>query len=630
MRLFSRKPRDERARLTGMVERWRYFDTVELDQTHLERKLSDFAAEVEEQSAAARELIEAAGRQGTAADVDFLLEILNLLPILPETGKSTRPDDPKFAWEQAEPELGSIARVANAIRVKVQQEIRRAWQKNLTTLEKRVAFLAEQAARNPKPETATELEKARADLEGTRQAERKELGTVDQRFQGYLSRLFRLTGLSEAALSALAGVQTEEGRDEIRYSLRNEDQAYRNLALKVLRRQNWRPETLEQKLDFLIPQVKTQGIDGDASKELVKLIRSLTDPVELINVVEPRLAEEGLTELQSEVLEQLCGLHSEKALDRLAAVMASSHEPPALKVTIAQSLPDIGTPRAVQLLITAMDELDTEVRTAAAKALGRIAGVREQGSGIGERSAGVGGQEPGGGDEALRKSAMERLVFALRDGDISVREEAAKALKRYPDAVANLVVTLAEDRNPNAREYAALALREFEPAETSTKALLQAIRDDDAAVRLAAARALEGQKQVPVIGGQGPGVGGQGTPNPDFIQFLCARQNWKELRRVGEVAAGNLVALLRDRNEAIRFEVVELLGALRARSAVKGLTVSLSDSNQDVRKEAAVALRLINDASALDALRIALPKEGFKEVRAEIEQAIAKLETHNA
>jgi len=623
MRLFSRKPRDERARLTGLVERWRYFDTVELDQTHLERKLSDFAAEVEEQSAAARELIEAAGRQGIAADVDFLLEILNLLPILPETGKSFRPDDPKFAWEQAESDLGSIARVANAIRVKVQQEIRRAWQKNLTTLEKRVAFLSEQATRNPKPETATELDKARADLEGTRQAERKELGTVDQRFQGYLSRLFRLTGLSEAALAALAGVQTEEGRDEIRYSLRNEDPAYRNLALKVLRRQNWRPETLEQKLDFLIPQVKTQGIDGDASKELVKLIRSLNDPVELINVVEPRLAEEGLTELQSEVLEQLCGLHSERALDRLAAVMASSHEPPALKVTIAQSLPDIGTPRAVQLLITAMDELDTEVRTAAAKALGKVAGVGGQGSGNG-------GQGPGVGDDGLRKSAMERLVFALRDGDISVREEAAKALKHYPEAVANLVVTLAEDRNPNAREYAALALREFEPAESSTKALLQAIRDDDAAVRLAAARALEGQKQVPVIGGQGPGVKGQGIPNPDFIQFLCARQNWKELRRVGEAAAGNLVALLRDRNEAIRFEVVELLGALRARSAVKGLTVSLSDSNQDVRKEAAVALRLINDPSALEALRVALPKEGFKEVRAEIEQAIAKLETHDA
>ena len=63
---------------------------------------------------------------------------------------------------------------------------------------------------------------------------------------------------------------------------------------------------------------------------------------------------------------------------------------------------------------------------------------------------------------------------------------------------------------------------------------------------------------------------------------------------------------------------------------MKGLSVSLSDSNQDVRREAAIALRLINDPAALDALRVALPKEGFKEVRAELEQAIAKLKAHDA
>jgi HEAT repeat protein len=261
----------------------------------------------------------------------------------------------------------------------------------------------------------------------------------------------------------------------------------------------------------------------------------------------------------------------------------------------------------VQLLITAMDELDTDVRTAAAKALGKIANCD------------------------LRKSAMERLVFALRDGDIAVREEAARSLKHYPEATENLLATLTQDRNPNAREYAALALREFEPSEASTKALVQALRDDDAAVRLAAARALEGQKQVPAGNrGQWSGGGGQETPNSDFVQFLCARQNWKELRRIGESAAPNLVALLRDRNETIRLEVVQLLGAMRARSAVKGVGVSLSDSNQDVRREAAVALRLINDPAALGALQVALPKEGFKEVRAELEQAIAKLKAHEA
>lgn len=617
MRLFGRKPKDERARFIELLDRWRYFETVELDQPHLEPKLKDLAQRIETAFEPFRQEIDAAGRQGVVADIDFLFELASRLPHLPETGAHPKPDDPKFVWERAEAELGSIARAANGIRVTIQQRVRAAWQKNFSALEKRIVFLAEQASRTPKPETQQELEKARTQLDSQRQAERSELQSIDQTFQGYLSRLYHLTELHEKAMGALGSIQTDEGKEEIRYALRNEDPGYRNIAVRVLRNRNWQPETPEQKLDFLIPQVKTQGIDGPASKELAKLIRSLNDAIELINVVEPRLAEDGLTELQSELLEQLCSLHSEKALDRLAAVMASSLEPPALKATIAQSLPDIGTPRAVQLLITAMDELDTDVRTAAARALGK--------------AAGTGGQGSGAGDSELRKSAMERLVFALRDGDIAVREEAARSLKHYPEATENLLATLTQDRNPNAREYAALALREFEPSEASTKALVQALRDDDAAVRLAAARALEGQKQVPAGNrGQGSGGGGQETPNPDFVQFLCARQNWKELRRVGESAAPNLVALLRDRTEAIRLEVVQLLGAMRARSAVKGVSVSLSDSNQDVRREAAVALRLINDPAALDALQVALPKEGFKEVRAELEQAIAKLKAHEA
>ena len=64
MGLFSRKPRDERARLTELVDRWRYFGTVELDQAHIERKLSDFAAKLEEQLAVARTTIEDAGQKG--------------------------------------------------------------------------------------------------------------------------------------------------------------------------------------------------------------------------------------------------------------------------------------------------------------------------------------------------------------------------------------------------------------------------------------------------------------------------------------------------------------------------------------------------------------------------------------
>jgi HEAT repeat protein len=586
-----------------LVKRWRYFESVELDQPHLERKLRDLALQLEQEVESARTTVKAAGAAGGRDDVEFLFEVLSQLPALPEVATRAPPNSPDFSWDRAEAELGAFARVTNGIRVPIQQKVRQAWQKSLGPLETRQALMSEAVKRaDParRERVNKDFEQVKTELENTRQAERREIARVDQEFKRYLVRLYYLVEIRRLALEALVGIKTEEGQEVIRYGLQSDDQGYRQLAAEVLQLQNWQPPTLEARLDLLVVLAKLQGTTGGAIKEIASLIRSVSDVSELVNVIEPKLAEEGLTELQALLLEHLSSLHDEKALDRLAAVMASTLDPPALKARIAGTLPDIGTPRAGQLLISAMDELDTDVRTAAAEALGRIRLLE---------------------DAALRKSAMERLVFALRDGDIAVRDAAAEALKYYPEATENLAVALTQDRNPNAREYAARALGSFAPAAASTEALLRALQDDDSAVRMAAARALERQgvmtAQVPVD----PGL---------RIKFLCASQAWKELRRIGASAVGSLMLLLRDRNEKIRLEVVQLLGAVRAREAVKGLAVSLSDSNQDVRREAAVALRLINDPAALDALRVALPKEGFKEVRVEIERGIKKLEAHNA
>jgi HEAT repeat protein len=632
----------DRSRLIELADRWLSFGSEELDQPHLERKLKTLADELDREIETYRNILQAAGERGTIEDADFLFRVLIELPEPPaverEKGERRRDEDQdsplaprpspfpsaEFSWERAEQELGAIARVASAIRVSIQQRIRRGWEKNLSALEKRVQALSTPSTKHPTPDTA--LLQAREELESTRQAERKELSQVDGEFRGYLDSLRRLHELYNVALKSLAGVKSDDGEAEIIGTLRSDVHGLRAAAFKVLKTRGFVPTTTEEKLDFFIVPAKMPETEAEGSKKLAEVIRGTNSVPELLDVIEPRLAEEGLTELQALLLEHLCTLHSEKALDRLAQVLASSLEPPSLKIKVAQALPDFGTPRAVELLIKAMDELDMEVRSAAADALGQVArrqppGETDQPGPTGNEPQATSLEQPAPAPESGMPAAwslqlglaMARLVFALRDGDILVRETAARALKHYPDARDRLVTSLTAERNPNAREYAAKALENFTPEPASTEALIVALKDEDSAVRLAAAEALAKQRQVP--------------EDPELkIRYLCARQNWKELRKIGRPATGCLVSLIRDRNEAIRLSVVELLGDIRAADAVKELCVSLSDSTQEVRREAAIALRLINDAAARDALKTALVKEGFKEVKAEIQRALDRFQ----
>jgi len=625
MLFFKKKPRDTRSRLLKLCDEWRAFEMVELDRPHLEARLRSLAQRLEQEAGEYAPVLQEAGRKGTADDVEFLFQVVAELPeatggkTLRALGGDTIPNSradsghvpglEDFTWERAEKELGAIARVASGIRVPIQQDIRQSWQKSIAAQAQRVAaqqvqrkqsLTTEGTAPAEKRDSPQSLEKAQAELEGLRQAERDELERIDRVFRGYLEKLTLLHELYLQALEALRGIENEDGLLAVQSALRSDDARYRRIAVKVLRLRNWQPKTVQDKLDFLIVPAKVPQTEAEASKKIAALIAETSSVQDLLDVIEPRLSEEGLTDLQAVLLEHLCSLHSEQTLTRLQAVMTSSLEPPSLKVKVCRSLPDIGTTGALNLLIEAMDELDMEVRTAAAEALGRIGQVMKARS-LDEKE-----------QEAVR-SARERLVFALRDGDVTVREAAAKALRHFPEARDGLVSSLAGDRNPNAREYAALALESFEPDKAATEVLLKALQDEDAAVRKAAAQALKKQAQVP--------------EDPELrIRFLCAGQNWKELRKQGVAATDSLKVLLRDRNEDVRRSVVETLGAIRAAGAVRELGISLSDSHQDVRREAAVALRLIGDPAALDALRTALPKEGFREVKAEIERTIQKLE----
>ncbi|MEO0085981.1 MAG: HEAT repeat domain-containing protein [candidate division WOR-3 bacterium] len=593
-------PKEKAVRRFALAEQWQVIQLKEPDRRDAASSLAELATRLERETPAAIEELKAAGRSGTIADVDFLFDVLKRLP-RPVKTSSLLPGTDGFSWEVAESDLGEVARVTSAIRIAEQKRLRDERTKDIAVLERRFLALTRQTTSEPtgsrhRQKLLNELEEARRELADAQAEEVNELHSLDHEYETHLRRLLRLHELHAAALTALASVESGEGSRAIVEALHSNDPAERAFAARALQARNWQPETVRQHLELLLIQARTSDTEAEREQALSNirgLITASSSADELISEFEPAIAAEGLTDLQAAVLDRLISLHSENALSRLQQVLESSLEPPDLKARVCASLPDIGSNRALALLVQAMDDPETEVRVAAARALGRI---------------------PPGVEGELRRQAMERLVFALRDGDVGVRQVAAESLRRYPEATGLLARTIHEERNPNAREYAAIALsQDFSPDDEATAALVSALTDEVSAVRRAAADALANQGQIP--------------DRPDqWLLFLAAREDWAELRRIGAQAAPALVRLVADQDARIRLAVVELLGRIKAGDGVRELCIALSDSNQDVRAAAANALRLIEDPAALPALKAALPKEGFKHVRLEMERAIRRLE----
>jgi len=110
------------------------------------------------------------------------------------------------------------------------------------------------------------------------------------------------------------------------------------------------------------------------------------------------------------------------------------------------------------------------------------------------------------------------------------------------------------------------------------------------------------------------------------MRYLSAKQDWRGVRQAGRAAVPLLVSLLKDRDEYVRLEVVKLLGSLRERQVASAVSHLLSDASQEVRRQAALALAVLGDRAQVPALRTAVAKEGFEDVRKEMESAIRRLE----
>jgi HEAT repeat protein len=597
MLFLRRRPKEGRAALDDFLSNWEKLQAFDpRERRDPTSRLVDFLNTIPQSIENGRRQLAEAGQQGTTSGVDYLMDAVSRLPALP-TGGERLLDDEQAPWEKLESDVGIAARIVNRFRVYELQALSGPGRERVDRLRDRMRELGRWADRNEYATAMQELEAAVAELDRT-------LAEHDQahpEYRRYVQQLGELYKLREEGFKALVAVEPPEGQSAIVESLNSPTPERVHLALDVLLARGWQPATVEEKLDWYCAQSRRPDFRAKALAGLADLIGQATDPALLVDVVEPRLAREGLTDLQEEelpdlragLLDHLAALGGERAAARLVAVLESHTEPPGLKVTVIRLLAKANPPEAVRLLTDAMSSIETEVRVAATQAL---ATVRTE-TGTAERVA-----------------VLDRLVFALRDGEPVVRDAAVESLRKYADAVGQLIQILLEDRNPAARESAARTFAsELSPDAAATEALTRALSDEDAAVRRAAAEALAAQSRIP-----------SGTEGR--MRYLAAKQDWRGVRQAGRAAIPYLVPLLKDRDENVRLEVVKLLGSLREREVASEVSHLLSDASQEVRRQTALALTALGAGAQVAALRAALAKEGFEDVRKEMESAIRRLE----
>ncbi len=605
MLFLRRKPKDGRAGVDSLIAGWEKLQNFDpRERRDPTGRLSDFLNTLEPAIENGRQQLAEAGGQATSSSVNYLLDVLCRLPT-PGSGSGDWQkvlDDPQASWEKLESDVGIAAKVVNRFRVHELHAVSGPGREKVDRLRERTKEMARWADRGDR--FRAEYAKALQELEDAVTELNHALDEYDRahpEYRDYVRRLAGLYELPEVGFKALLEIKLPEGLAVIVEALHSPEPERSRLALDVLLRRGWQPEALEEKLDWYCAQARRPELRGKAVAGLAGLVSQTTDPAVLVETIEPRFAREGLTDLQEEglpdlragLLEHVATLGGDRAAERLSAVMESHTEPPSLKVTVIRLLARGNAPRTVGLLVDAMSSLETDVRLAATQAL---AGVHVDAS------------------DPLHEAVLERLVFALRDGEPVVRDAAVESLRNHPDAVEPLVRTLLEDRNPAARESAARTFTSgLSPDPTSTTALTRALGDEDAAVRRAAAEALAAQGRIP-------------TEPEERIRYLCAKQDWRGARQAGPSAMPQLLSLLKDRDENVRLGVVKLLGSLRARDAAADVSHLLSDTNQEVRLQAAVALAAIGDEQQVGPLRAALAKEGFEEVRREMENAVRRLE----
>jgi HEAT repeat protein len=179
--------------------------------------------------------------------------------------------------------------------------------------------------------------------------------------------------------------------------------------------------------------------------------------------------------------------------------------------------------------------------------------------------------------------AVDALLFACRDRDGAVKSAAAEALGKIgdPKAVAALI-KLFRDSSKTVRETAGTALVYIGPP--SVDPLIESLKDKDFVVRCHAARALGGMTTDYQIG-----------------------RSWVREPKVVDA----LIGLLKDPDRAVREDATIALGMIGDPRAIDALLEAMKDGA--VKRHAIASLGMIGDPRALPAVLDALKGKGIKQ-----------------
>jgi len=213
--------------------------------------------------------------------------------------------------------------------------------------------------------------------------------------------------------------------------------------------------------------------------------------------------------------------------------------------------------------------------------------------------------------------------IASPGGQSSSEASQAPAKTQGRDTAVSALLTVVKDENAAVRLAAVEALGNLQDPR-AIDALVQAVKTDtDARVREAAAEALgeiDSPRAVPGL------VAALGS---EKVAAVRAKIAWA-LGEIGDARAVEaLGAVVRDAEVEVRRNAVEALGQIESPAAVPMLIPALRDSDVETRKNAAEALGNLESKDAVEALGTA-SKDANAEVRKEAVEALGQIQDKRA
>lgn len=251
----------------------------------------------------------------------------------------------------------------------------------------------------------------------------------------------------------------------------------------------------------------------------------------------------------------------------------------------------IGDPRGVEALITLFNDPIIEVRNETVAAMAATAARAHLGTAVVDRLIKALKDERWRVREQAAKAcgeikdprAVDALIAACRERDGAVKSAAAEALGKIGDPKAvPVLVKQFRDSSKTVRETAGTALVAI--GQPSVEPLIEQLKDKDFVVRCHAARALGGMTTDYQIG-----------------------RPWVRESRVVEA----LMEALKDPDRAVREDATIALGMIGDPRAVDALIEAMKDGA--VKRHAITSLGMIGDARALPAVLNALKGKGIRQ-----------------